>query len=71
MFISRNHNTLQDAIKQILDSNIFPDEIKNNQIKKLKEVSSSGLTGDELKKQIIYNITYQIIGALLWIIRMQ
>ena len=60
MFISRNHNTLQDAIKQILDSNIFPDEIKNNQIKKLKETSSSGLTGDELKKQIIFNITLAI-----------
>lgn len=60
MFISRNHNTLQDAIKQILDSNIFPDEIKNNQIKKLKEVSASGLTGDELKKQIIFNITFAI-----------
>lgn len=60
MFISRNHNTLQDAVKQILDSNIFPEEIKNNQIKKLKEASATGLTGDELKKQIIFNFTLEI-----------
>ena len=60
MFISRNHNTLQDAIKQILESDIFPDEIKNNQIKKLKENSSSGYTGEELKKQIIFNLKLAI-----------
>lgn len=60
MFISRNHNTLQDAIKQILDSDIFPDEIKNNQIKRLKENSSNGYTGEELKKQIIFNLKLEI-----------
>ena len=53
MFISRNHNTLQDAIKQILDSDIFPDEIKNNQIKRLKEIPQIKIYNEHSDSAII------------------
>lgn len=59
MFISRFHNTLQDALRQIVESDIFPPEIQENELKMIKNARSN-ITGDELKKTINFNFTLEI-----------
>lgn len=59
LFISRAHNTLQDALEQLLESTVFPDEIKNNELKNIKNARSN-VTGEELKKTINFNFTLAI-----------
>lgn len=59
LFISRFHNTLHDALKQIVESDIFPPEIQENELKMIKSARSN-ITGDELKKTINFNFTLEI-----------
>jgi len=53
LFISRSRNTLQDAIEQILKSDIFSDDIKNHELKRIKD-AHKGRTGEELSRQIAF-----------------
>lgn len=59
LLISRAHNTLQDALTQLLEADIFPDEIRDNELKTIKNAKSN-ITGDELKKTINFNFTLEI-----------
>lgn len=59
LLISRAHNTLQDALTQLLDADIFPDEIKENELKHIKNAKSN-ITGEELNKTINFNFTLEI-----------
>lgn len=59
LLISRAHNTLQDALSQLLEAEIFPEEIRNNELKHIKN-SKSNITGEELKKTINFNFTLEI-----------
>lgn len=59
LLISRAHNTLQDALEQILDSDIFPDEVRENELKAIKNARSN-ITGEELNKTINFNFTLEI-----------
>lgn len=59
LLISRAHNTLQDALEQLLEADIFPAEIKENELKAIKNAKSN-ITGDELKKTINFNFTLEI-----------
>ena len=59
LLISRAHNTLQDALTQLLESDIFPEEIRENELKAIKNAKSN-ITGDELKKTINFNFTLEI-----------
>lgn len=61
LLISRAHNTLQDALTQLLESDIFPDKIKENELKHIKNARSN-LTGEELSKTINFNFTLEIDG---------
>ena len=59
LLISRAHNTLQDALTQLLEADIFPEEIKENELRAIKNAKSN-ITGDELKKTINFNFTLEI-----------
>ena len=59
LLISRAHNTLQDALTQLLEADIFPEEIKENELKAIKNARSN-ITGEELKKTINFNFTLEI-----------
>ena len=59
LLISRAHNTLQDALKQLLEADIFPNEIKENELKHIKNAKSN-ITGEELKKTINFNFTLEV-----------
>lgn len=59
LLISRAHNTLQDALTQLLEADIFPDEIKENELKHIKNAKSN-ITGEELNKTINFNFTLEI-----------
>ncbi|MBE6073590.1 MAG: hypothetical protein E7202_03430 [Selenomonas ruminantium] len=59
MFISRSHNTLQDAMAQLFASDIFPPEIREKELKALQG-SGSQNTGEELKRVIGFNFTLEI-----------
>lgn len=59
LLISRAHNTLQDALTQLLEADIFPEEIKENELRTIKNAKSN-ITGDELKKTINFNFTLEI-----------
>lgn len=59
LFISRSHNTLQDTIRQMLESDIFPQDIRDNELKALDR-SGSQKTGDDLKRTIAFNFTLAI-----------
>ena len=59
MFISRSHNTLQDAMEQLLKSDIFPNDIRENELRVLK-LGGSKNTGDELKRVIGFNFTLEL-----------
>lgn len=59
LLISRAHNTLQDALTQLLEADIFPKEIKENELRAIKNAKSN-ITGDELKKTINFNFTLEI-----------
>ena len=61
LFISRAHNNLQDALKQLLDSDIFPDEVREETLKKM-ESSRGQYTVEEFKKLINYNFNLVISG---------
>ena len=59
LLISRAHNTLQDALTQLLEADIFPDEIREKELKHIKDAKSN-ITGDELKKTINFNFTLEV-----------
>lgn len=59
LLISRAHNTLQDALSQLLEADIFPDDIKENELKHIKNAKSN-ITGEELNKTIAFNFTLEI-----------
>lgn len=59
LLISRAHNTLQDALTQLLESDVFPEEIRENELKAIKNAKSN-ITGEELKKTINFNFTLEI-----------
>ena len=59
LLISRAHNTLQDALTQLLEAEIFPEEIRENELKAIKNAKSN-ITGKELKKTINFNFTLEI-----------
>jgi len=59
LWISKAHNTLQDALMQLLKSNVFPEEIRKNELEKVKNAQSA-ISGNELKKTINFNFTLVI-----------
>lgn len=59
LLISRAHNTLQDALTQLLEADIFPEEIKQNELKHIKNAKSD-ITGEELNKTINFNFTLEV-----------
>ena len=59
LWISKIHNTLQDALMQLLKSDIFPDEIRKNELEKVKNAQST-ISGSDLKKTINFNFTLEI-----------
>ncbi|MEI8216545.1 MAG: hypothetical protein WCF96_05550 [Eubacteriales bacterium] len=59
LLISRAHNTLQDALKQIIDADLFPEEIKENELRIIRNAKGN-ITGEELKKTINFNFTLEI-----------
>lgn len=59
LIISRSHNTLKDALKQILESGIFPEEVIADELRDFRNARNS-MTGEELKKTINFNITLEI-----------
>lgn len=59
LLISRAHNTLQDALAQLLESDIFPDEIRENELKTIRNAKSN-LTGDLLKRTINSNLALEV-----------
>lgn len=56
LLISRAHNTLQDTLMQLLNSDIFPEEVKKNELEKIRNAQTA-ITGDELKKTVNFNFT--------------
>lgn len=59
LLISRAHNTLQDALKQLLESDIFPEEFRENELKIIKNAEGS-ITSDVLKRTINFNFQLEI-----------
>ncbi len=59
LWISKAHNTLQDALMQLLKSNVFPEEIRKNELEKVRNAQSA-ISGLELKKTINFNFTLVI-----------
>lgn len=59
LWISKAHNTLQDALMQLLKSNVFPEEIRKNELEKVKNAQSA-ISGVELRKTINFNFTLEI-----------
>ena len=59
MLISRAHNTLQDTLKQMLKSDIFPEEIRKTELDKIKNAQTA-ISGAELKKTVNFNFTLVI-----------
>lgn len=59
MLISRAHNTLQDTLMQLLNTDIFPDDIKKNELEKIKNAQSA-ISGKELRKTVNFNFTLVI-----------
>lgn len=56
IWISKAHNTLQDALMQLLKSDVFPEEIRKNELEKVRNAQSA-ISGVELKKTINFNFT--------------
>lgn len=56
LLISRAHNTLQDTLMQILNADIFPEEIKKSELEKIKNAQTA-ITGTELRKTINFSFT--------------
>lgn len=59
MLISRAHNTLQDTLMQLLNTDIFPEDIKKNELEKIKNAQSA-ISGKELRKTVNFNFTLVI-----------
>lgn len=59
LLISRAHNTLQDTLTQLLESDIFPAEIREKELIKIKDAKGN-ITGGELNKTINFNFTLEI-----------
>ena len=54
LWISRAHNTLQDALTQLLESDLFTEETRDNTLNKIKTTRGK-YTLDEFKKLIAFN----------------
>ncbi len=59
LLISRAHNNLQDAMTQLLESGIFPEEVKTRTLNLLKNARGS-LSIEDFKKTINYNFVLEI-----------
>ena len=59
MLISRAHNTLQDTLMQLLNTDIFPEDIRKNELEKIQNAQSA-ISGKELRKTVNFNFTLVI-----------
>lgn len=59
LLISRAHNNLQDAMTQLLESGIFPEEVKTRTLNLLKNARGS-LSIEDFKKTINHNFVLEI-----------
>jgi len=56
LLISRAHNTLQDTLMQILNADIFPEDIKEKELEKIRTAQTE-ISGTELRKTINFSFT--------------
>jgi hypothetical protein len=61
LLITRSQSTLRGALKQIIDSNIFPDEFKSDELKRIIEADDN-LSKDMLERNIIHQFAIEVEG---------